>query len=471
MTGPPPCFSIAKRAANVFDQLIARAEQESVPRAELVGNLRRALAAQKEWRERRRLVDRGSLLGATLNHVRTHVPFYRSALREHRGKDAEQMWQALPLIDKTTVVGDFHRFLSEQTLSSEIFERETSGTLGTKARLRYDLPAWFDCGPYAYESLCSSAFSLRRAIRSGEAAIVNIMNYPTRADTTYILPNLGLAFSRTRQLARGETRDFALVEELRETQPALIASKPSCFLRLAELDAQLSGRRIRPKAIMSSAECLHPDQRLTIEQAFACPIYNTYASTEGGVIARECDHHRGLHLSSMFVQLHVIPDGRDDVPSAAVLGEEGALKEEGSGELVLTNLVNWATPLLKYRTGDWATLRRAKCPCGYEGISIFDLRGKEAQSFSVRGMELSPSAVSQAIAAFPIKAHQVIAAGDELRLRFEPKHASGNEQALKMDIHAALRERFPDVPFVVEATEWLPAPEHKVVRYHVLPQP
>ena len=45
---------------------------------------------------------------------------------------------------------------------------------------------------------------------------------------------------------------------------------------------------------------LLPHQRESIEQAFACPVFDYYGLAERAVFASECEQHRGLHLNADF---------------------------------------------------------------------------------------------------------------------------------------------------------------------------
>lgn len=117
--------------------------------------------------------------------------------------------------------------------------------------------------------------------------------------------------------------------------------------------------------------------RKRIETLTGCTTFLHYGATESGLGgAVECDHHCGLHLreSDLLVEI-VDPD-------------TGAQLEDGrSGELVLSTLGREAMPLIRYRTGDMASLERSSCACGGITARLCNIYGR------LKGCTLSDGAV------------------------------------------------------------------------------
>ena len=114
---------------------------------------------------------------------------------------------------------------------------------------------------------------------------------------------------------------------------------------------------IRPQvAIMTSAGTLHPLMREKIETAFQCKVFNRYGSREVGDIASECEAHAGLHVFPSGNYIEIVDDQGHPVPN----GEEG--------NILVTNLYNYAMPLIRYYIGDRGVLSRSdRCACGRQG--------------------------------------------------------------------------------------------------------
>jgi phenylacetate-CoA ligase len=104
-------------------------------------------------------------------------------------------------------------------------------------------------------------------------------------------------------------------------------------------------------SVVTGAEALYEPERALIENAFECPVFNTYGCREVMLIASECEMHAGLHMNADHLVVEVVdPAGR-------------AVRRE-PGDVVVTDLHNLAMPLVRYRNGDRATLRGGACSCG-----------------------------------------------------------------------------------------------------------
>jgi len=104
-----------------------------------------------------------------------------------------------------------------------------------------------------------------------------------------------------------------LVRQLNEWQPGMVAGFPSILSVLAK--EQQQGRlQIAPGFIASGSEVLTDETRQRIEQAWHTQLFNIYAATESGVLASECQYHRGLHLYEDLVIVEVVDEYNRPVP-------------------------------------------------------------------------------------------------------------------------------------------------------------
>ncbi len=103
--------------------------------------------------------------------------------------------------------------------------------------------------------------------------------------------------------------------------------------------------------MITSAEVLEAADRELLESVFGCPVFNRYGCREVSVIASECPSHRGLHVMAegLYVEIET-PDG----PAAP--GQVGSI--------LVTDLLNPAMPLIRYRIGDMGSWAPGVCPCG-----------------------------------------------------------------------------------------------------------
>jgi phenylacetate-CoA ligase len=110
------------------------------------------------------------------------------------------------------------------------------------------------------------------------------------------------------------------------------------------------------RAVVTTGEMLHPDQRALLDRVFQCPVANEYGTSEVGHIAGECPHGR-MHVAAESVLVECPPDGEAAAP--------------GGRDLLITDLTNLTTPLIRYRIGDLGWPGDA-CPCG-RGLPVLRL--------------------------------------------------------------------------------------------------
>lgn len=120
------------------------------------------------------------------------------------------------------------------------------------------------------------------------------------------------------------------------------------------------------KGIITTGEPLYPDQRQRIEEAFGCPVFDSYRTREVGCIAQECEEHNGYHISAESVLVETV------TPDAA-----GKLRNTDHGEegkIIVTDLVNYGMPFIRYEIGDIGVLSNRACACG-RGLPLLESIG------------------------------------------------------------------------------------------------
>ncbi|RJG07397.1 phenylacetate--CoA ligase family protein [Noviherbaspirillum cavernae] len=131
------------------------------------------------------------------------------------------------------------------------------------------------------------------------------------------------------------------------------------------------------RQIRSFGENLAPAIRQRAMDVLNVAIADTYSSQELGVIAIQCP------ASGLY---HAMAEGY----VVEVLDEQGRSCQPGEiGRLVVTDLHNFATPLIRYDTGDYAQAS-APCPCGRCLPTIERVAGRERNMVVVNGSRRWP---------------------------------------------------------------------------------
>ena len=143
-----------------------------------------------------------------------------------------------------------------------------------------------------------------------------------------------------------------------EKNPHYLLTFPTnlaALLRLSE-ESGVKPRKLRQVSTMS--EVLDPAVREACDRVWQASISDAYSSEEVGLIAIQCPEHNHYHAQAESLYLEVLDeDGKPCGP-----GE--------TGRIVLSDLHNFATPLIRYEIGDYAEVGDA-CSCG-RGLPVLN---------------------------------------------------------------------------------------------------
>jgi phenylacetate-CoA ligase len=199
----------------------------------------------------------------------------------------------------------------------------------------------------------------------------------------------------------------------------VVACTPSYALTLADSlpEHGLAPDSLRLKTLILGAEPWTEAMRQEIESRLHVDAVNIYGLSEvmGPGVANECVAAKdGSHICEDHFLVEVI-----DPQTGA------ALPDGETGELVFTTLTKQALPLLRYRTGDLASVTRAPCRCGRTLARMSRIVGRTDDMLIIRGVNVFPSQVEAALVGLEHLAphHQLIVTRtknlDELEVRVE----------------------------------------------------
>ena len=113
---------------------------------------------------------------------------------------------------------------------------------------------------------------------------------------------------------------------------------------------QRRGMTHRPTTVIATAEVMNDENRKLVESVFGVPVTMHYGSREVGMVAAECLDHEGLHFHPWSSYVEFDPIG--DTPDGPAY------------RLLITDLLNYGQPFIRYDTGDCVTLSMQSCSCG-----------------------------------------------------------------------------------------------------------
>jgi phenylacetate-CoA ligase len=254
----------------------------------------------------------------------------------------------------------------------------SSGTRGKATIVAYtanDLSLWSDC--------CARAIA---AGGGGPGTLVHIAY-------GYGLFTGGLGFHYGAErlgctvvpASSGNTpRQAQLLEDL---GAEILCCTPSYALAIADHVEDVG--RLKLRAGLFGAEPWTDRMRGAIEETLNICAIDVYGLSEivGPGVASEClEGLRGAHVN----EDHFLVETIDPDTGAAV--DEGEV-----GELVFTTLTKEAMPLLRYRTGDLASVSREPCACGRTFARMSRVKGRTDDMLVIRGVNVFPSEIERVL--------------------------------------------------------------------------
>lgn len=252
---------------------------------------------------------------------------------------------------------------------------------------------------------------------------------------------------------------------LRDLGGEVLCSTPSYALHIAQglREAGISKEELKLKLGMFGAEPWTEAMRAQLEAELGLKALNIYGLSEiaGPGVAAECPEARdGLHVQEDHFLVEVVdPKSGRHVPDGTY------------GELVFTTLTKEALPLLRYRTGDIASLTRERCACGRTFARMSAVRGRRDDMLIVRGANLYPSQIEHILLSQDgIAPHYQLVverpdALDEVTIHCEPVEAVADTAPLADAVRRAVRERIGiSVTVEIRAPGDVPRSEGKAVR-------
>jgi len=315
----------------------------------VLGLLSQLEASQRLPAER---LEAGQLgqLSLLARHAWETVPYYRTAWAGRYDPSApfsRAAFAALPTLSRRALQERFEEIKSRSPPPAHgpPVETRTSGSTGAPVRLLAN----------QVTSLFWTAFALRdhawhRRDLGRKLAVIRRGVTPGAAGSwgraTEGLVRTGECVSLDVNLDIDAQLDWLLRE-----RPAYLLTYPSLAAELAKASLR---RGLRPAGLLevrTLGEALDPDVRALCREAWGVPLADVYSAEEVGYIALQCPENEHYHVQAENLMVEI-------------LDEAGAPCGTGvAGRVVVTDLHNFASPLIRYEIGDYAEPGEA-CGCG-----------------------------------------------------------------------------------------------------------
>ena len=311
------------------------------------------LMERDRWARADLLAYQRERVRALLAHAAARSPCYREVL----GADAaERELAQLPTLSKATLMAEFDRVVTDPQLRladlrAHLSDADPSQSfLGAYrvATTSYDRSPVDHC-VHARRGRLWRAASARPMMRMGIGFGPRFaaLGSPSPVHVTrqvLVLPGVPAS------PISAATPVPVLVAALNGQQPEVLVGAAGIWRALAE--EQIAGRlRIAPRAAFFSSEPLTADVRRRVREAWGIEPVSGYAATEAPTIATSSSEHPDLEIAEDVVVIEIVDENNEAVPP----GLPGA-------KVLLTNLINYAQPLIRYELTDSVVESRYPIP-------------------------------------------------------------------------------------------------------------
>ncbi|MDB5389398.1 MAG: Phenylacetate--CoA ligase [Planctomycetaceae bacterium] len=372
----------------------------------------------------------------------------------------------LPCVSKKDIVADqtaFPPYGSNLTYELPRYSRmhQTSGTTGLPVRW-LDTPSswnWFlDCWAQIYRLV-----GLKPEDRiCFPFSFGPFLGFWAAFDGAAALGNLCLS--------AGGLNSAARLQMILDHRATFICCTPTYALRLAEVAAEsgldLANSSVRGLIVAGEPGGCLPTTREKLETTWGARVFDHWGMTEVGPMASESLGCPGslYVLETECIAEIIDPQTEDPVPVGEI------------GELVITNLGRWGSPLIRYRTGDMVRADPTPSPDGYSLLRLNGgILGRSDDMLTIRGNNFYPSSLEEWLRQIPNIAEYRITVLDQkamqhVRVEIEPALAAQSADgtvALQAQVVRMFKTRLNfQVEVVAAEPGSLPRFEMKGKRFH-----
>lgn len=309
----------------------------------------RLLAMSEHWSRAQMEAYRDDKLRKLISHCYENVRYYRDVMDREKIKPKDIASAAdlikFPVLTKETIRKYKSELLSSNIAQMRVSWARTGGTTGEPMRTcrnREDT---------AWASMC-----YERGLRWGglgpEERRVSLFGGSLGIDKSSFVKRYASAIRGDLFLPAFELRaDTAAVyfDKIRRSKSKFLKGYASAIYRLARL-AEDTDQKVHFDAVFPTAELLLPEWEETIRKVFTCHVLPYYGCGEINSLG-----YRRPESSCYFIpDEHVVIEVRQ---------RDGSAGLSGDGEFAITDLDNYAMPLIRYVNGDAGKISYSSDSC------------------------------------------------------------------------------------------------------------
>ena len=298
----------------------------------------RLLKASAAWSREQLENYRNNKLRRLIAYCYENVPYYRSVMenrqvRPEEIKCAEDLAR-LPVLTKDVIRSHTNQLLAKNVSDMAVTWARTGGTTGERIQVCRS----GECS--AWSSMCMER-GLKWGGKNVDEPMIQLFGGTLGIDKVSLANQIGRTFRGDLFIPAYEVRaDNAMsyFGKIRRSKCRFIIGYPSVIHRLATLARELD-QDIKFAVAFPTAELLLPEWEETIRKTFKCSVLPYYG----------CGEVNSLGFSAPGTSGYLIPEEHALIE---VMQGDGITQLYGEGKFLVTDLDNYAMPIIRYANGD-----------------------------------------------------------------------------------------------------------------------
>lgn len=305
-----------------------------------------------------------------LEHARKTTKFY-SQYTQNKIED-------FPVMNKRMIIENYEEIKSSKYIGKKLHKMSTSGSTGTPFTVVQDKikRSRVIAEVLFFGKICGYTFG------QGQVFFRVWVNSVKKSKLKQFLQNM-----ITEDISNLDSDKMEQIKEIltKDKKIKNILSYSSTMGQVSKylLEKGLTPKNFSVKSIICGSELLQDETRNNLKKVFNSNIVSRYANEENGILGQECIEKQEFHLNTSSYYFEFLKLDEDKK------AEKGEL-----ARIVITDLYNYALPMIRYDTGDLAIVGDATCDIKVNAV-IKEIFGRKVDLiYNTEGQALSPHAIT-----------------------------------------------------------------------------
>lgn len=339
---------------------------------------------ESQWWSKKQIEEYQTIqLQKLINHAYKNVPYYTKSFNDRgiKPKDIQTIedLKKLPYITKKDIQQNFEQLKAKNYPSWKFVETSTGGSTGTPLKVLHERGV-------TYQK--EIAFQWRQFKELGitftdRVAILRGYEMKQKGGSNYPIFYKELKYRNSLMLSSHLLEKELLlkyIQKIKKYNPSYITAFPSSLYILAKFMFENSIQISRVNNLITSSESLYPFHRSLIKRAFNnATLLDYYGNSEATAFISHCAKEDLYHIIPEYGIVEIVNNNNEYVK---IEGEKG--------EIISTSFNNYAFPLIRYKTNDFAIWTNKICSCKKSHQYLKAIDGKIQEFIITKKRDLIP---------------------------------------------------------------------------------